>query len=370
MKIRKSTMLVFSSLAAITIINSSCSHSRGEGVDSEPAEVVYQASLVKKEQVASQLVLPGELEGFYETSILAKVNGYVKQIKADIGDRVQQGKVLAELEAPELMSQLDGAYSEMQVKEATYLNTKGKYTRLQKTNKTPGAVSPYDMDLAITTVKADSLSFVAAISAFQAIKNLADYLTIRAPFDGIITERAVAPGSFVGPNDKNLMPILKLKSESRLRLHVAVPEKNIAEVNVGDKVQFTVKSFPDNAFEGKITRLAKNLNTQTRSEIVEIEIDNRGGQLLPGMYANVNIPLKRQKLTMVVPQSAVVINMERSFVIKVLHGSKPVWVDVQKGEQQGDRAEVFGNLVQGDTILTTASDEIKEAAAIKIVMEN
>ncbi len=369
MKISKSLIPLISVLTFVAIINSSCSHSKGESyVDN--AGITYEASIVKKEQVASQLVLPGELEGFYETNIMAKVNGYVKEIKVDIGDKVHHGQVLAVLEAPELMSQLEGAYSELQVKQANYLNTKGKFARLEKTNKTAGAVSPYDMDMGVNTVNADSLTFVASISAFQAIKNLSDYLTITAPFDGIITERAVAPGSFVGPGDKNLVPILKLKSESRLRLHIAVPEKHIAEITEGDRVKFSVKSFPDDFFEGRITRITKSLDTKTRSEMVEIEIDNRIGKLLPGMYANVTIPLKRQLPTIVVPQSAVVVSMEGSFVIKVVQGKMVKWVDVQKGEQQAGNVEIFGNLNPGDTILTTASDEIKEASTIKIVMLN
>ena len=353
-------------LPTIAVIGTSCKHPEPKISETE---VVYQALVVHRENLATQLVLPGELEGYYATGIVAKVNGYIKRILVDIGDKVSQGQLLVELEAPELISQLDGAYSELRVKQAMYMNSEGKYVRLRQTNKTPGAVSPYDMDFARTTVIADSLSFVASESKYQSVKSLTDYLRIRAPFDGIITERAMAPGAFVGPNDKNSMSILRLENESRLRMHIAIPEKYLAEIEIGKTVLFSVKSFPDKNFEGKITRLAKKVAVQTRSEIIEVEIINHKGQLLPGMYAHAIIPIKRPEASLVVLQSSVVTNMERSFVIKATHGSA-VWVDVQKGESHGEKVEIFGKLIPGDTILNTASDEIKNSEAIKIVMAN
>jgi RND family efflux transporter MFP subunit len=191
---------------------------------------------------------------------------------------------------------------------------------------------------------------------------------ITAPFDGIITERTVAPGAFVGPADKTVASLFRLKNESRLRLHVALPEKHIAEINPGDHVKFKVKSYPDKIYNGKISRLARSLSTQTRSEIIEIEIDNSGYHLLPGMYANVIIPLKRNTASLVVPESSIVTNMERSFVVKVSGETKPVWVDVQKGETENGMTEVFGELSKGDTILVTGSDETKENSAVRIMI--
>lgn len=351
-------------MTALVIMSTSCKHSEKKSSDNEN-QVVYPASVVERNNAATELVLPGELQGYYETGIIAKVNGYVKRILVDIGDKVVQGQQLVELEAPELMSQLDASYSELRAKEAMYLNSKGKYVRLKQTSLTPGAVSPYDLDFARTTVIADSLAFIASQSKYYSVKSLTDYLKIPAPFDGIITERAMAPGAFVGPNDKNASPILKLKNESRLRLHVAIPEKFVSEISVGKLVKFSVESDPGKVFDGKITRLAKSVSSLTRSEIIEIEIDNREGHLLPGMYAHAIIPISRQQPTMVVPTSAVATNMERSFVIKATYG-KAVWMDVEKGKTLGENVEIFGKLLPGDTILNTGSDEIRNSSAIKI----
>lgn len=354
-------------IVAIFLLVSSC----GKRQPAAEGEVVkYRATTVEAGNVSKELLLPGELEGYFETGILAKVNGYVKKIRVDIGDRVAQGQVLAELEAPELVSQVTAGFSEYRAKEAIFVNTKGRYLRLAQTNQTPGAVSPYDMDLARTNIVADSLAFVAARAKYESLLQLTAYLTITAPFEGIITARSVAPGAFVGPGDKSGMPLLTLRSESRLRLHVAVPEIHLAELGVGRPVKFSVKSFPGKTFNGNITRMGKSVSAQTRSEIIEIEIDNRDGQLLPGMYAQAIIPVSRMETSLVVPATAVVTNMERSFVIKVgKNGQRADWVDVEKGEMMADKLEVFGKLISGDTILVEGSDEIKNHQTLSIVMD-
>lgn len=360
--------VIFKIILALTISVGLTSCGNNHAKDTKTAasnEVEYPIFLLKRQQVSSQLRLPGELEGYYETGIMAKVSGYIKTMKVDIGDHVNEGQLLAELDAPELVSQLTSAYAEYQSKEAMFLNTKGKFIRLTQTNKTAGAVSPYDMDLAKTSYTSDSLGFLAARSKYEAVRQLTEYLKITAPFDGIITERALAPGAFVGPNDKQGLPLFRLKKESKLRLHIAVPEKYLAEINPGDLVKFQVKSFPNEFFEGKITRLSKNLNVQTRSEIVEIEINNQPLKLLPGMYAVAVLPIKRPNSSFVVPSTSIVTSMEKQFVIRIHNGSEVEYVDVDKGENTSEGVEIFGNLNEGDSLLVTGSDEIKNGEKIK-----
>lgn len=350
-------------LLAIAVV--SCDH-RQKKV--EEAEAPYEATAVVDERLKSELFLPGELEGFYETALNAKINGYIQKIYVDIGDDVKAGQLLVELEAPELESQLEAVVSEVQSKEAMFLNSKAKFHRLMQAAKTPGAVSAFDMDLARTTALSDSLGFAASKSKLKSVKSLADYLRIVAPFDGVITERALAPGAFVGPSEKNATPILKLKNLGKLRLHIPVPEKYLAELNIGNTVQFSVESFPGKMFSGRITRMARNVAAATRSELIEVEIQNSTGQLLPGMYTHAVIPIRRPNASLVVPSSSVVTNMERSFVIRVTHGGQAKWVDVEKGQTQGQWVEVFGQLKPGDTILQKASDEVRDAQKIHVVM--
>lgn len=343
---------------------SSCTNNHAREIEAT-REMVHETFSLKKQQVNNLLQLPGELEGYYETDIMAKVNGYIKSMNVDIGDRVAAGQLLAELEAPELISQLTSAYSEYLSKEAVFLNTKGRYVRLQQTSKTAGAVSPYDMDFAKTSFVSDSLGYLASKSKYDAVRQLAEYLKITSPFDGIITERALAPGAFVGPGEKHGVSLFRLKKETRLRLHVAVPEKYLAEIARGEVVKFQVKSFPSETFEGKITRQSKNLSVQTRAEIIEIEIENQRNKLLPGMYAVATIPITRPGLSFVVPKASVVTTMEKQFVIRIKDGAQVEYVDVDLGEETLDGVEIFGNLNQGDSLMVTGSDEIKNGEKIK-----
>ena len=156
-----------------------------------------------------------------------------------------------------------------------------------------------------------------------------------------------------------------MKNESKLRLHIAIPEKYVAEVEECKEINFTVKSFPNDIFKGKITRLSKNVDTKTRSEIIEILIDNTDGKLMPGMYATVSLPSMRNEKSLFVPETTVVTNMEKCFVLKVDANKTVHWVSVQKGNRSKDKTEVYGDLKEGDEVIRQGSDEIKDGTIIE-----
>jgi membrane fusion protein, multidrug efflux system len=357
----KTTIKLLLPVLTIVLFNS-CGNKAEKKENKE--EMIYPTVKAEEGQPTTKISLPGELMGYYETDIYPKVNSYVKALFVDIGDKVAKGQLLTELEAPELSSKLSEGYSKYKAAEAIFINTKAKYTRLAQTNKTAGAVSPYDLDLSKTNVTSDSLGFVAAEANYRSLQELVSYLKITAPFDGIVTERNISPGAFVGPSEKNAQAMLVVKNESKLRLRVSVPEKHISEIRKEQEITFSVSGYPDKKFTGKVTRSGSNISTQLRSEIVEIEIENKTGILLPGMYAKVELPLTRNEKTILVPESAVATNMERCFVIKVV-GGKAKLVDVQKGNSFDGKVEVFGDVMSGDIILKEANDEIKDGEVLK-----
>jgi RND family efflux transporter MFP subunit len=342
----------------------SCSSSKSheEKTDAKQTVEIVKVELLQPENILS---FPGELESFYGTDMFPKIDSYIKTIYVDIGDKVKEGQLLVELEAPEIESRLSEAYSKMKSAEATYGATQANYKRLLQTNKTAGAVSANDIEYARAHTVSDSLEVVAASVHYNAAKQTASYLKITAPFDGIITDRLLAPGGFVGPGERSVVPILKMKNESKLRLHIAIPEKYVAEVEEGKEINFTVKSFPNDIFKGKITRLSKNVDTKTRSEIIEILIDNTDGKLMPGMYATVSLPSMRNEKSLFVPETTVVTNMEKCFVLKVDANKTVHWVSVQKGNRSKDKTEVYGDLKEGDEVIRQGSDEIKDGTIIE-----
>ncbi len=328
------------------------------------ADVRYDAVRVTATQPAQSLSLPGELDSYFQTDIFPRVSSYVRALHADIGDHVHQGQVLAELDAPELTSALSEARSKENVAAAAFQASRGTYRRLRQTARTPGAVSPLNLDQARTQATSDSLNVVAARSHYQAAAQMAAYLRITAPFTGVITDRTLAAGAFVGPNGQNGVPLFKLKQVNRLRLRLAVPEAYVGDVRDGAPVQFSVRTFPGQTFTGKINRVAGNVTPGTRSEIVEIDPREK---LKPGMFAAATLPIKAPKSSLFVPKTAVVSTAERTYVIRVT-GGKTELVNVQKGDENGGQVQVFGPLQAGDVVLKAGNEEIGKGEPVQVAL--
>ncbi|MHB8401092.1 MAG: efflux RND transporter periplasmic adaptor subunit, partial [Bacteroidia bacterium] len=298
--------------------------------------------------------------------IYPKIDGYIKVIHVDIGDRVKAGELLVELEAPEIESQLASAYSKLKSADAIFYATQSNYKRLLQTSLTVGAVSINDLEFARAHTIADSLQVVSAQVLYAGMQQIITYLRIIAPFDGIITDRQLAPGDFVGPGERSVVPILRVRDERQLRLHIAVPERYVAEVKEGKEINFGVQSFPTDTFKGIITRLSKSIDTKTRSEIIEILIDNTAGKLMPGMYATVILPYKRDEKSLFVPKTAVVTNMEDCFVIKIDANKKAHRVSVRIGNKNKNNIEVYGNLKEGDMVMKQGDEETKDGELLNL----
>ncbi|WP_020597229.1 efflux RND transporter periplasmic adaptor subunit [Spirosoma panaciterrae] len=361
-------------IAAMPFLLSQCGNSSAEKsrMDEAPAdeEIRYDAIRVTTSRPTSELNLPGELESYYETDIYPRVSSYVKALHVDIGDQVKKGQVLAELEAPELTANLTEAYSKVKAAEAVFGTSKATFLRVLRTSRTLGAISPVDLESSRTKAISDSLAVVAANAHYSSVNQLVSYLKITAPFTGVITDRRLAPGAFVGPGGQNGVPILKIKQLDRLRLRIAVPEAYLGDIRSGNPVQFTVRSFPNQTFTGRINRISNSVRPETRSEMIEIDFQNKGGRLKPGMFASVRLPVSSSgEGSVYVPKTAVISTMERTFVQKVV-GGKAIRTTVQKGDDAAGQTQIFGDVKPGDIILKTASEDIDDQAPIKTQLGN
>lgn len=329
----------------------------------EEAPVTTAFSL-KKGKLSSSLQVPGELIAYQQVDLYAKVSSFVKKLNADVGSEVSEGQLLAVMEAPELNSQVAGAQSRLQSQEAIFLASKANYTRLYETSQTPGTVSQNDLDQALAKMNSDKAQLESAKSAEKEVAETRNYLEIRAPFSGVISARNVNTGAYVGPAGKGSeLPLFTLQQQKRLRLVISVPEASTGYLTNKDEVSFTVKSVPDQKFTARIKRLAGALDTRLRSERVEMDVYNDNKKLLPGMVAEVNLPLPAESSSFVVPKTALVNSTERIFVIKIVD-NKAVWIDVKKGRETDDKVEVYGQLTEGNHLVTVASDEIRNGAPI------
>lgn len=318
-------------------------------------------ALVEKGKLSSSISIPGELQAFQQVDLYAKVNSYIKQLYADVGSEVKQGQLLATMEAPEINSQLSASESRLKSFEAIYIASKANYNRLVETSKTPGTISPNDLDLALAKQNSDLAQYQAAQASYNEVTNNRDYLQIRAPFSGVISSRNVSQGAYVGPSGKGSdLPLFTLQTQQKLRLIVSVPEAYTSFLSSKSEISFKVISMPNQVFKAQVKRLAGALDQRFRSERIEMDVVNNDKKLLPGMVAEIIIPLPAQDSTLVVPATAVVNSTEKVYVVKIV-GGKYTWVPVQKGRTSGKTTEVFGdNLHTGDTVATPANEELRE----------
>jgi RND family efflux transporter MFP subunit len=247
--------------------------------------------------------------------------------------------------------------------EAIYATSKSTYNRLYETSKVEGTISKNDLEMASGKKNSDYAQYQAAIAAHKEVSIIRGYLEIRAPFDGVVAARNVNLGTFVGPAGKGSdLPLLTIQQQDKLRLAVSIPELYTGYLHEGDEMSFNVKSLPE-TFKAKITRMSGALDLKLRSERVEMDVINTKKDLLPGMVAEVLLPLNAKDSTFVVPKSAVVNSAEGLFVIRVVN-HKANRVDIKKGREIDDKIEIFGDLSLKDKLVKIASEETKEGDII------
>ncbi|MDN3654567.1 efflux RND transporter periplasmic adaptor subunit [Ferruginibacter paludis] len=363
------TTLLTVSLLLMMTMQSCNSSDRGKTENKAAAVVAVPPTpvfVLQKGMLASRLDIPGELIAFQKVDLYAKVSSFVKKMYVDVGSQVKQGQLLATMEAPEIGSQLAGSQSKLESFNALYQASKATYNRLLETSKTPGTISPNELELALAKQNSDLAQLNAAKAAAREITDTRNYLEIRAPFSGVISARNVSAGAYVGPAGKGSdMPIFSLQQQSKLRLVASIPATYTSFLNNKSKVNFTVNSLAGEKFTATIARLSGALDNRLRSESIEMDVDNSSKKLLPGMIAEISIPLPAQDSSFVVPKTAVVNSTQKIFVIRKLNG-KAEWVEIKKGRDADGKTEVYGGgLKTGDTLVTSGSEEIREGTVIK-----
>ncbi|MDQ2710646.1 MAG: efflux RND transporter periplasmic adaptor subunit [Acidobacteriota bacterium] len=341
-----------------------------------PAQSPKLVKVVSKRTVRTT-ELPGEFFPFLNVQLHAKVPSYVEKVLVDRGSFVKQGQLLVQLSAPEMVArisqaqaQVTSAESDEAQAEAQLVAAQSTYSRIEDASKTPGAVAENDLTQAKQQTEAAQALVQSRQRTVESMKgnlrsqqDLASYLRVTAPFDGVISTRYVHPGALVGPGSD--VPLLELDQVSRLRLAIAVPESDIAGLVKGLSVDFKVPAYPDRTFSDVIARPAYALDMKTRTMPVELDVANPQGLLAPGMYPSVLWPIERSKVSLLVPPTSIVTTTARVFVIRNENG-RARWVDVRKGPTNGTLVEVEGKLKAGDEVVEHATDETRDGSELKL----
>lgn len=348
-------------LLFVIVALAACTDKKNQTPPTTSADSV-QVFILKKESVTKTLSLPAELVAWERAELFAKVEGYVRELKVNIGSRVNKNDVLIIIDAPEVTANYVKATADLLGAQSRYNNSLDTYKRMMSAAKEKGAVSDSELERVRNQMLTDSAAHEASKSAANAYAQLKNYLTIRAAFDGIITQRNVDAGTLVG---KNPTPLLVLENLSKLRVRVAVPEIYTSAIPVSTSINFTVDAQPSKKYSAALARKSNQIDSKTRTELWEFEATNTKQELKSGMYGNVSFNLQRSESSFVVPYSAVVTNLEKSFVIRVSEG-KTEWIDVRSGISMSDKVEIFGDLLEGDQLVLKANDELKNGTSITV----
>jgi membrane fusion protein (multidrug efflux system) len=340
------------------------------------------AAPVESQKLDTTLSLPAQITPYEAVDIYPKVTGFIDEILVDRGSRVKAGEVIVRLSAPELVAQrtqaeagLHSAEAQLAAAQAKFASDQGTYLHLVAAAKTPGVVAGNDLRVAEQTAAADNAQLEAASNNVQAaretlrsVAQFESYLEIRAPFDGVVTQRNLHPGALVGPasGQGGAQPIVQIESVSRLRVVVPVPEAYVAGVQEGQQVTFSVPAYPGRTYRAPIARLSHDINQNTRTMQVELDFHNADAQITPGTFSSVEWPIHRSYATLFVPATAVTTDLQRTFVIRLRHG-KAEWVDVKTGVTEKGKIEVFGDLQLGDLVMANSTDSIRSGTDVSVL---
>jgi RND family efflux transporter MFP subunit len=337
---------------------------------------------VGKATLANDLTLTAEFVPYQNVDVMAKVAGYVKTISVDIGDHVQQGQVLAVLEAPEIQSDVARAKAGVAGAEANIVTARAavqraeaaegiaklSYQRIQDVaTKDKGLVPRQELDVAQSRQMEATAQLASALSSVEAAKEakagadqeyvraqtMMSYATIRAPFAGVVTKRYASTGSMIQAgiaSQTQAMPVVKLAQNNLLRLILPVPVNDVAGIKNGQAVDVNISSL-GRTLQGTVTRSADSVEMTTRTMDTEVDVPNRDGSLVPGMYAEVHLHLAARPDVLSVPLDAVDglgTSVQQAYIVRdgIVH-----LVTVKTGLQTPSRLEILSGLQEGDKVI-------------------
>jgi len=331
-------------------------------------------------EITKTIDLPGDVVGFYEAALHAKVTGYLKTISVDKGDSVKKGQVLADVEVPELQSNLMQSQANLEMQRITY-------DRMKKVQQSDSRlIAQQDVDMAYAKYR-------EAQAAVATLQTMYGYTKIIAPFDGVITGRFADPGALIragggdigvdetsglispgategaGGHREGGGPILTLADIDKLRIYIYVPEASYPFIHIDTPASLTFEEFPDRIFKGMVARYASSLDLATRTMLTEVDIDNPQRLVYPRSYAHVTIELVRHPDALSIPASAIQGSGDSAHVMVVKEG-RLTDVPVKTGINNGAYVEVTSGLSARSLVVATYSNTLTPGQQVDCRMEN
>ncbi len=313
-----------------------------------------------------EIVLPGNTQAFTDAPIFARTNGYVKSWHVDIGTQVKKGQLLAEIETPEVNQQLQQARADLKTAQANLRQaeiTADRWEALWKTD----SVSKQETDVAVSALHANKATVDSNMSNVRRLEDLQGFQKIYAPFDGIITARNTDIGALInsGASTTPGQEIFHLAAINTLRVFVAVPQLYSQAVRPGATASLTLDEFPGKSFSGTIARNSNSIDPASRTLLVEVDVDNRNGTLLPGAYVRVHLKLPQSVNSVTIPANTLLFRSE-GLRVGVVRNGRAELVPLTIGRDYGNSVEVVSGLQPTDAVIVNPSDSLISGTTVQV----
>jgi RND family efflux transporter MFP subunit len=319
----------------------------------------------KRGAPTSEIVLPGGAQAFVDAPIFARTNGYLKKWYFDIGARVKQGELLAEIETPEVDQQLEQALSDLETAKANLglaITTADRWKALLEED----SVSKQETDQAVSNLQAQKATVASNAANVHRLQELQSFEKVYAPFDGIITARNTDVGALINAGAATTpgKELFHLAAIHTLRVFVSVPEVYSRAAIPGAIATLTLDEFPGQVFRGTLARNANAIDPIARTLLVEVDVDNPAGQLLPGAYMSVHLKLPEQIRSVTTPANTLLFRAE-GLRVGVVKNNHVALIPVKIGRDYGDTVEVLSGLQSTDAIIVDPSDSLINGAQVQ-----
>jgi RND family efflux transporter MFP subunit len=316
---------------------------------------------------SQELVLPGNTQALIDAPIYARTSGYLKRWYADIGTRVHAGQLLAEIETPEVDHELQQARADMAVAQANFRLAQSTAARWKFLLKTQ-SVSQQETDQKIGDMNSRQAMVDSAASNVKRLEDIQSYQKVYAPFDGVVTARNTDIGALIGAGSTTAgRELFHVAATNRLRVFIRVPEEYGRAARNGAKATLTLNAFPGRSFSGTVVRNANAIDLESRTLLVEVDVDNPTGELLPGAYASVHLKMAGESArALTIPANTVLFRSE-GVRVAVVRDGKAQLKAIQIGRDFGESLEVLAGLTPQDKLILNAPDSIVSGAAVRTV---
>ncbi len=327
-----------------------------------PTVKVIQPTLKQESEV---LTLPGTLQAFYSATVYARVNGYLKHWLVDIGAPVKQGQLLADIETPELDQQLKQAEANLDTALANEHLTQITSSRWQNLMKTD-SVSQQEVDEKTGDYEAKKALVAASRADVQRLRELQAFKRITAPFNGVVTERKTDIGALINAGHDSGHELFTVADVHKLRLYVSVPQNYANQIHLGMKAQLEVPENPGQTFSATLSDNSRSVSESTGTVLIQLEVDNADGKLMPGEYGTVHFDLPKNEQSVQIPASSLRFQKDGLTLATLTADNRVAFPAVKISRDLGPTVEIATGLTTADRVIDNPPDSLADGDLVSV----